>query len=104
MVSALILFGVPTDPGAFDKHFAEVYRPLLLRIPRVKELRLHRVDGAAKGDPPFRVVAEVRFSSEEAMQEGLNSEEGQAMARELGRFASGGVTVLFCQTRVESPP
>ncbi len=102
MVSALILLGVPTDPADFDTHFVEVHRPLLLRIPRVEELRLHRVAGAAKGDPPFRLVVEVRFASEEAMQEGLNSEEGQAMARDLGCFASGGATVLFCQTDVEA--
>ena len=98
MVSALILFGIPDDPAAFDEHFAKVYHPLLLRVPRLEELRVHRVAGAAKGKAPFRVVVEVRFASEEAMRAGLNSEEGQAVARNVGRFASGGVTVLFCQT------
>jgi hypothetical protein len=32
------------------------------------------------------------------MQEGLNSEIGQTIGRDLKNFASGGVTVLFCNT------
>ncbi len=31
------------------------------------------------------------------MQEGLNSDRGQAVARNYGHFASGGVTVLCCE-------
>ena len=38
---------------------------------------------------------ELQFDSEDAMQEGFNSEKGQAMARDLYRFASGGATTLF---------
>ena len=32
------------------------------------------------------------------MQEALNSTAGQEMARDFGRFASGGVTILFGRT------
>ena len=102
MFSALILFGFPNDPVAFETHFAEKYRPLLLRIPRLKKLIVNRVAGAAKGDPAFYALVEVQFASEEAMQDGLNSEDGQAVARELELFASGGFDVLFSRTEEES--
>ena len=32
------------------------------------------------------------------MQDSLNGPEGQAMARDFQAFASGGVTVLVCQS------
>ena len=101
MVSTLILFGHPVDQAAFEKHFAEIHRPLLLGIPRLEKLQVQRVAGAAKGDAPFHMVVVAQFDSEQAMQEGLTSEEGQVLARDMGLFASGGVTVLFCQTTME---
>ncbi len=54
--------------------------------------------GAATGQAPYHLVVELRFPSEEAMQGSINAEEGQAMARDLQAFASGGVTILFCRT------
>ena len=68
---------------------------MLLRLPNVKEVVTHRIAGAALGDALFHLVVDLRFSSEEAMQEGLNSEEGRAVAGDLANFASGGVTILF---------
>ncbi len=100
MFSALILFGYPRDTAAFEGHFDRSFRPLVLAIPGIETVTINRIAGAAKGDPAFYFVVEVRFASEEAMQHGLNSEHGQAMAREMGSFASGGVTVLFSQTAV----
>ena len=47
-------------------------------------------------------MVEMHFSSEEAMQAGLNSEAGQAMAKDLSKFASGGVMVVFAQSVVET--
>jgi len=101
LFSALFLFGYPRDTIAFEEHFDRSYRPLLLAIPRMERVTVNRIAGAAKGDPPFYLLAEVQFASEGAMQEGLNSEQGQAMAREMGLFASGGFTVLFSHTAIE---
>jgi hypothetical protein len=44
------------------------------------------------------MIVELHFSSQEAMQEGLNSKIGQKMAGDFKRFASGGVSILFCQS------
>jgi len=98
MVKVIALFGNPIDPPAFDQHFEQVHEPLLAKIPGLQALDINRVSGAAKGDSPFYLITELSFTSEEAMRDGLNSELSQAMARDFGNFASGGVTVLFCQS------
>ena len=101
MINVLILFGVPVEPEAFDQYFETGYRSLLYSVPNVERLAVNRIAGAAEGDPPFYCIVELEFGSEERMQEGLNSEAGQAMARDLSQFASGGVTVLFARATVE---
>ncbi len=98
MVNVLALFGAPSDQEAFDEYFAVHHRPLLIKLPNVKRLVVNRIAGSAAGESPFYLITEMEFASEEAMQEGLNSEVGQTMARDFARFASGGVTVLFSES------
>ncbi len=101
MVKVIILFGMPADHAEFDQYFNASYRPLLSGSPNGARVTFNRIAGAAKGDSPYHLIAEIEFPSEEAMQVGLNSEEGQTMARDLSHFGSGGVTVLFSETLVE---
>ncbi len=100
-VKVLVLYGEPADKGRFDSYFEQTHRPLLTKIDRLDALAINRVAGAASGDSPYRVVAELHFASEEAMREGLNSQSGQEMARDFPRFASGGATILFCHSASE---
>ena len=98
MVKALLLFGNPVDKGDFDGYFQKTSLPLLVQVPRVDDVLINRVAGAAIGDSPFHMIVELHFSSQEAMQEGLNSKIGQKMGGDFKNFASGGVTILFCQS------
>ncbi len=98
MLKVLVLFGIPLDEDAFYRYFRTTHLPLLEAVPRVERLVVNRVAGAAIGESPFALIAELVFPSEEAMQEGLNSDAGQALARDYPEFASGGATVLFCQS------
>ncbi len=101
MVKTIILFGTPADQATFDRYFSENHRPVLLKVPNLQELVVNRIAGTAKGDCPYSLMVEMHFASEEAMQAGLNSKEGQTMAKDLSKFASGGVMVLFSQSVVE---
>ncbi len=101
-VKVLVLYGEPADQDLFDAYFEQTHCPLLAKIDRLDALSINRVAGAASGASPYRVVAELHFGSEEAMQEGLNSEAGQKMARDFARFASGGATILFCHSSSEA--
>lgn len=98
MVKVLLLFGDPVDNGLFKLHFERVHLPLLTQIPQLQGYHINSVAGAVVGDSPFHIVAELQFLSEEAMYKGLNSDQGQAMARDLANFASGGVTILLCHS------
>lgn len=99
MVKVFVLFGKPVDREAFDQHFNNTHRELLATLPDLKVFRINRVAGAITGDSPFYLIVELEFSSEESMQIALNSESGQTMARDFSNFASGGVTVLLCDTK-----
>jgi uncharacterized protein (TIGR02118 family) len=98
MVKVLILFGIPTDAGKFDEYFDGTHRALLKALPDVDQLIINRVAGVAVGDSPYHLIAEIQFQSEQQMQSSLNSEPGQAMARNYSKFSTGGTTVLFCQS------
>jgi uncharacterized protein (TIGR02118 family) len=98
MVKAIMLFGNPVDTNEFDAYLEAKSLPMLLNLPHVHGIKVNRVAGAAIGESPFYLMVELEFSSEEKMQEGLNSEIGQTIGRDLKNFASGGVTVLFCNT------
>ena len=101
VVKTLVLFGMPLDREAFDQHFIQHHHPLLRQIDNVQQVVVNRIAGAAIGESPFYVLVELQFTSEEAMQQGLNSESGQAMAGDLTNFASGGATVLFSHSTVD---
>ena len=98
MINVLVLFGEPIDQAAFDTHFTDVHRPMLTSLPGLEGYRVNEVATAESGPRPYRLVLELQFPSQEAMQEGLNSDGGQAMARDYSHFASGGVTILFCES------
>ncbi len=98
MINVLVLFGEPIDQTAFDTHFTDVHLPMLTDLPGLESYHVNEVAAAASGPRPYRLVLELQFPSQEAMQEGLNSDGGQAMARDYSHFASGGVTILFCES------
>lgn len=102
MQNVLILFGNPLDTEAFDRHFESNFRELLHSVPKVEQITLNQIAGSAHGDSPYYLIVELRFGSDDAMQEGLNSDAGQAMATNLSEFATGGFSVLFAQAEVES--
>lgn len=99
MVKVLILFGIPKDAHEFDEYFDKTHRALLEALPGVSELAINQVAAVAVGDLPYYLIVEIQFENEQQMQQSLNSEPGQAMARNFSRFATGGATVLFCQSR-----
>jgi uncharacterized protein (TIGR02118 family) len=96
MVKAIVLYGHPSDPAAFDEHYASVHTPLVEKLPGLMLFEVSRVVGTAEGgDLPYYRIAELSFESQEGLQAGLSSPEGQETVADLPNFASGGATVLF---------
>ncbi len=95
MDKVLILFGPPVDDLAFARYFEETHRPLLDRLPHLGAVETNWVTGVVSGDVAVHLLVELCFASEQALQDGLNSDAGQKMARDYPSFASGGVTILL---------
>ena len=94
MVHRLVVsYGTPTDTAAFDTYYRDTHAD---RAPAAGPPRLSfeacAVAGPAQQAP--YLVAELDFESEAAMRESLGSPEGRAAGKDLGNFATGGVTLV----------
>jgi len=100
MAKLLVLYHPPTDPAAFDTHYADIHIPLAKQLPGLRSYTINAgpVAGPA-GAVPYYLVAELTFDSLPDLQAALGSAEGQAATADLGSFAQAGVTVLMYETR-----
>ena len=98
MVKVVVLYGQPTDPAAFDRYYFQTHVPIAQKIPNVKRFEAGHVLGTLSGDPAHSYYqAELYFESAEQMQAALNSDDGQAAAKDVANFATGGVTFVVVE-------
>ncbi len=95
MIKATVLYGHPTDPEAFEKYYAETHFEKINKVTGIAKQEytkfLPNPDGTASA---YYRMAELYFTSPEAMQQTMLSAEGQAMAADLSNFATGGATII----------
>ena len=100
MATLLVLYHPPTDPAAFDTHYADIHIPLAKQLPGLRSYTINAGPVASPaGTAPYYLVAELTFDSLPDLQAALGSAEGQAATADLGDFAQAGVTVLTYETR-----
>jgi uncharacterized protein (TIGR02118 family) len=98
MVKVAVLYGPPSDPAAFEEHYANTHLPLAAKMPNVKRFEASRVVGTPDGsEPPFYRIAELWFDSQADMEAATSSAEGQATVGDIANFATGGATVLIAE-------
>jgi uncharacterized protein (TIGR02118 family) len=98
MVKLVVAYGHPTDPGAFDDHYASTHTPLAQKIPDLRRFEAGKVLGTADGSQaPYYLIAELLFDDLESLQSALGSPEGQAAAGDVGNFATGGATLMIAE-------
>ena len=98
MVKAVVLYGPPADPDAFERYYADTHTALATAIPGLKRFEAARAIATPDGSGlPYQRIAELTFEDIEALQAGLGSEEGQAAVNDIPNFATGGVTIFFAQ-------
>lgn len=94
VVKLTVLYGPPSDPAAFDEHYANVHAPLAEKIPNVQRFEAGRTVGMDGGAAPYHLIAELWFENAEILQESMSSPEGQAAADDIPHFATGGATMF----------
>ncbi|AWW00356.1 EthD family reductase [Arcticibacterium luteifluviistationis] len=95
MIKLTVLYGHPTDPAAFESYYATTHMPLVGKIKEIEKAETTMfLDEADGSKPAYYRMAELWFSSIEELQAGMGSPEGQATARDIANFATGGVTLL----------
>jgi uncharacterized protein (TIGR02118 family) len=97
MLRVIALYGRPTDPGAFDRHYHATHIGLAQRLPGLPRYTISRSPSAMEGESPYHVVAELDFDDRQALDAAVSSPEGQAVTNDLSNFATGGVTLLACE-------
>jgi len=99
MVKAVVLYGPPEDPDAFERHYADIHTALAQKIPGMQRFEAARGFATPDGSAvPYQRIAELTFEDLDALQAGLlDSEQGQAAVGDIPNFATGGVTIFFAE-------
>ena len=95
MHQLIVLYRTPSDPAAFDTHYATVHTPMAAKLPGLKSFSVRRPQPAADGSPPdYHLVATLTFASGEALAQALTSPLGEQVQADLANFATAGAVVL----------
>ncbi len=93
MPTLTVLYGQPTDPAAFRRHYEEVHVPLAAALPGARDLSWTFDVDTLAGDAVFAVFR-AAFATRADLDAALASPEGMAAQADVPAFASGGVTIL----------
>ena len=90
----IVLYNEPKDPAHFKKYYVETHVPLANKIPGLTTYTWRHCASLDDAPPPYYLLAELSFPSEDALKAGLASPEGQTAAADVPNFATGGVTMF----------
>jgi uncharacterized protein (TIGR02118 family) len=98
MVKAVVLYGPPVDPDAFERYYADTHTALAKAIPGLRRFEAARGVATPDGSPlPYQRIAELTFDDMDALQAGMGSQDGRAAVDDIANFATGGVTIFIAE-------
>ncbi|OLL73660.1 putative ethyl tert-butyl ether degradation protein [Pseudonocardia sp. Ae168_Ps1] len=90
-----VLYHHPDDPKAFDEYYDGTHTPLAKALPGLQRLTVSRPQPAPDGaQPAYHLVATLEFADQAAFGAAMGSPEGEAAVADVGKFATGGATML----------
>lgn len=96
MARMVVIYKMPKDPAAFDRHYFGVHVPLAKKIPGLRKYEVSRGPIVAPtGGGNFHLVATLHFDDLAAIQRAFASPEGQAAAADRKKFAPDDADVLM---------
>jgi uncharacterized protein (TIGR02118 family) len=100
MTQLVVLYKTPKDTAAFDKYYFEKHIPIAKKIPGLRKYEVSQGPVASPAGPSgLHLIAILTFDSLAAIQAAFASAEGQATAADVPKFATGGVDMIFFDTR-----
>jgi len=90
----MVLYPLPADTEHFSCYYQETHLQLAAKLPGLRGMRYSMNVEALEGDSPYFCIWEGDFRDEQAMLLALQSEEGQAVAADVPKYASGGALIL----------
>ena len=104
MHKTTILFGYPTDPVMFDRHYHEIHLPLTRKLKGIKGLTIGKLEAGDTGEKaPYYLMTAIYTDSREVLNAALTTPEGQAVLKDVPNFATGGFTLLHDDEEVLIP-
>ena len=85
----------PADPAAFDAYYTSTHAPLVWKLPGLENFTYRHCASVDSSPPPYYLLAELSFASQEALGVAMASPEGQASGADLPNFAAGGATMFI---------
>src|SRR5579859_2637509 len=96
MFCMTVLYGHPKDAAEFDRYYAEVHTPLVMKVKGLKGLKVTRFGLGARGEQPqYYSMAQLYADTQEEFNAVMSTPEGRATGADVRNFATGGVTFLL---------
>jgi uncharacterized protein (TIGR02118 family) len=100
MARLLVLYKRPTDVAAFDSYYFETHVPIAKQIPGLRKYEVSQGPVATPaGASDVHLIATLHFDDLAAIQHAFSSAEGRAAAKDVQKFATGGVDMLLFENR-----
>ncbi|MDB5718794.1 MAG: hypothetical protein JWM38_2221 [Sphingomonas bacterium] len=90
----LALYGVPSDPEHFRSYYTGTHLKLAARLPGLRAMHYSFDVAAISPGNGFFCVWSGEFDDAAAAAAAMQSPEGEALAADVGNYASGGVTLV----------
>ena len=95
MIKFTALYRKPEDAETFEQHYFGIHIPLIKQIPGLQKIEITRVTGAPMGESRYYLMAEMYYTTMDAMNAANASPQGRAAAKDLMSFAADVVTLFY---------
>ena len=73
----MVCYNQPADPAAFDSYYTSTHAPLAEKIPGMTSFTYRHCASLDGSQPPYYLLAELSFPSQEALGAGLSQVAGK---------------------------
>lgn len=102
MAKMVVIYKMPNDPAAFDKHYFDVHVPLAKKLPGILKYEVSRGPVAViTGGPNPYLVGTLYFESMSTMKAAFASEVGRQCAEDRKILASNDAVEIFLFDSIE---